>query len=277
MNLVHQASHDLLFKNRTANAWVGRIVAAFPLLTSIKAYTCAHCRHHANLGKASGDPDKTDPKRVRYSELDLVNPGDDKARFVKLHILRPLLLWHMPSNVRGSISWADTPPSERRDRNWFWALALSIIILADLFTGTDLILWLVLFWVVPYVTTFQHIRYLGEMAEHAGLLVTDNPWMGSRSWTSWYPIEWLLTPHTDHLHLVHHLFAKIPHYRVRQAHRILLQQVPEYAAAHHCSGFFRPRGATAPSVVQDILRPEDIHRYATPTQAVGLSQQNASS
>jgi fatty acid desaturase len=53
---------------------------------------------------------------------------------------------------------------------------------------------------------------------------------------------------------VHHLFPAIPHYRLREAHKILMQEVPEYAAGHHCDGFFFPRRPEAPSVLQDILR-----------------------
>jgi hypothetical protein len=37
--------------------------------------------------------------------------------------------------------------------------------------------------------------------------------------------------------------------------------VPEYAAAHHCDGFFFARRPDAPSVLQDIAKPDEITRY----------------
>lgn len=98
----------------------------------------------------------------------------------------------------------------------FWAVVGGAIY----YTGT----WLpfLLFWVVPFVTSFQMIRYFGEMAEHAGLQSTS-PWMGSRVWTSCLPVRWLIAPHNDEMHLTQRLFPRIPHYRIRQAHNLLMQ------------------------------------------------------
>lgn len=44
----------------------------------------------------------------------------------------------------------------------------------------------------------------------------------------------------------------IPHYRLREAHQVLLR-VETYARAHHCNGSFLRRRADYPSVVQDIF------------------------
>jgi fatty acid desaturase len=248
MNLVHQASHRKLFANRRANDWAGRLLAAFPLLGSLEAYVCAHCRHHGYLW----DPEK-DPKVRMYGRLGLIEPAVQLRAFARLHVLRPIMLMHVPSNVVRFASGDGEPRRERLARVAFWACALAGII------GTGHAAELLRYWVVPYVTVFQVIRYWAEMAEHAGL-ASDDPWMATRSWTSHPLVEWLVAPHSDGFHLAHHLFPAIPHYRLAAAHRLLMQ-VPEYAMGHHCEGLFRRRRPDAPSVFDDIRRPEQLHGY----------------
>jgi fatty acid desaturase len=241
MNLVHEASHRKLFGSRRANDWAGKLLAAFPVLTGLAAYTCSHCRHHAALWDEARDP-----KTIRYRQLGLVAPRADR-RFWWRHLVRPLALLHVPHNVVAALSWVGEPRSERVQRIAYWTVVL--------ITASVLGFWeeLALFWVVPYCTSFQVIRYWAEMAEHAGLRTTD-PWLASRNWTSNALMRWLLLPH-DEYHLIHHLFPGIPHYRMPEAHRTLMQ-VPQYAAAHHCQGFFWPRSPYALSVLQDIRHPD---------------------
>jgi fatty acid desaturase len=243
MNLVHEASHHKLFRGRRANDMAGKLLAAFPVVTGLAAYTCSHCRHHAGLWD-----EQRDPKTIRYRQLGLVAPRADRS-FWWRHLARPLALAHVPHNLSAALSWAGEPRSERVQRAAFWAVVLGVV--------ASLGLWreLLLLWVVPYCTSFQVIRYWAEMAEHAGLRTTD-PWMASRNWTSNALMRWLMISH-DEYHLIHHLFPGIPHYRMTEAHRTLLQ-VPQYAAAHHCDGFFRPRSPHAPSVLQDIRHPDRI-------------------
>lgn len=249
MNLVHEGSHRKLFRNRKMNDWVGRLFAAFPLLASLEAYVCSHCLHHGFLW----DP-KKDPKTVRYGQLGLIQVPARIGEFVGRHLVRPAFLTHVPFNIRGTVSWEGEPKSERLARLGFWAIVLPVIVVSGLWPDV------LLYWAVPYVTTFQVIRYYGEMAEHAGLKA-DNPWMATRNWNGSVLSRWLLAPHYDDTyHLVHHLFPAIPHYRLGKAHRLLMR-VPEYAAGHHCDGFFLRRRPDAPSVVRDILRPEDIVLY----------------
>jgi hypothetical protein len=98
------------------------------------------------------------------------------------------------------------------------------------------------------------VRYFGEAAEHSGL-PQDSPWTATRSWTSILPVRWFLAPHTDHFHLAHHLQSSIPHFNIAKAHALLMTIV-EYAAGHHCDGFFFAHRPDAPSVVQDMRHPE---------------------
>ncbi len=251
-SLIHEASHGKLFGSARLNDALGRLLVAFPLMTSMTAYRCAHCQHHGHLW----DPER-DPKMARYAEQGLIAPPDGSlASFLRRHVARPLLLAEMPFNIWAALSWKGAPLAETLGRYAYWAVAIAAIAWLG---------WLdefVAFWLVPFCTTYQVFRYWSDMADHAGLY-SDNPWRSSRSWEGWALTVQLLGPHAANYHFPHHLFPNVPHYRVRHVHRLLLQ-VPEYAGGHHCDGFFWPRRLSAPSVLQDVRRGEQTQTGQVP-------------
>jgi fatty acid desaturase len=249
MNLLHEASHKKLFKNRAANAVIGRVFTSYPMGASFTAYQSNHYIHHGFLWDFNKDP-----KTQRYTELGLVSPPSHWWAFFRQQILRPLLLTHVFYNIKSALSLKDERSDESPVRYGFIALIIITVLATHVWWG------FLFFWLVPFCTSFQVIRYWNEMAEHAGLPSYD-AWMATRNWTSVLWMQWLMGPHHDDLyHLTHHLFPLIPHYRLAKAHRLLLA-VPQYAAAHQCDGFFFPRRRDAPSVLQDIRHPQAISQY----------------
>lgn len=243
-SLVHEASHRKLFRNRWLNDQAGRFLVSFPLMTSMTAYTCAHCQHHGFLW----DPAR-DPKMAKYGQQGLITaPPPNRLLFAARHILRPLLLVEVPSSLAASLSWRGAPCRETVARYVYWGAAVAGAY------WTSYLDELALFWLVPFCSTYHIFRYWSDIADHAGLY-SEDPWRGSRSWEGSWLTEQLIGPHSAHLHFPHHLFPLVPHYRGRELHSLLMR-VPEYAAGHHCNGFFRKRRRQAPSVLQDILRGE---------------------
>lgn len=246
-SLVHEASHYKLLRNRRANTWFGRLFAAFPLLEGLSGYLCAHCAHHRYLWDQ-----KRDPKRCQYEALGLIRPRDP-VRFRRRHIIRPILLIHAPYNIISALSWRDEERRETIARFIFLGLAVLVTVVMG-WTATVVALWL-----VPYCTTYQVFRYWSDIADHAGL-ESEDTWQSTRSWSASWLVRAMLAPHNANWHLSHHLFPAVPQYRTGEMDR-LLRKVPEYRGGHHCEGFFRPRRADRPSVIQDVLRPEDMDGY----------------
>jgi fatty acid desaturase len=143
MNLVHEASHKKLFKKRLANDWVGKLLAAWPLLTSLSAYVCAHCRHHGYLWDESKDP-----KTASYEALGFISVPRGKGQFL-LYLVKPFFLLHVVRNVWHSLSWEGEPRSETVGRIIFWTVLLALLFTAGLLTE------FLLFWVLPFLTSFQ--------------------------------------------------------------------------------------------------------------------------
>lgn len=243
-SLMHEASHAKLTRHGPLNIWLGRLLIAWPLFSGLSAYTCAHCEHHRHLWD-----DRRDPKLLGYLRLGLVQPRDMR-HFVGKHLLKPLLLIHVPYQVAADLIGRDEDRRETRLRIVFLAVASAIFFVAGF--GLDFIL----LWVVPYATVYQTLRYWSDIADHAGLR-SDDPWQATRSWDASWLVRQFLAPHNANWHLAHHLYPAVPQYRIRRLHRVL-GTVPSYRTAHHCDGFALPRRGCRPSVVQDVLAPERL-------------------
>lgn len=164
------------------------------------------------------------------------------------HIFKPLTLLHVPKYILGTINVnvmsKEEPKSEKIAKALYWPVILTLSVVFGFW------LELLLFWFVPMFTTFQIIRYWAEMAEHSGLK-NGHELYSSRN-TFGNPIQrFLLHPHNDNYHLVHHLFPAVPHYRLKNAHMILMED-KEYKEAHHCTGFFKSFLPGFYSVIEDI-------------------------
>jgi len=222
-------------------------------LRLVQAYRDEHRQHHLNLWDPTGDP-----KVSRLVWLGLVKPDSRRVPFLWKHVVLPLTLHYSPRNVVA----AARSSTKRVGRLTLVGTVAALAIL----TGAER--EVALYWIVPYVSTFQVLRYWAEMAEHSGL-ESDRPWTATRSWTAAWPMRWLIAPHSDHWHLAHHLYSKVPHYRLGKAHQILMR-VPQYAdEGHHCDGLFFAHRPDAPSVISDLMHPEAIVSYRAKRAASG--------
>jgi fatty acid desaturase len=83
--------------------------------------------------------------------------------------------------------------------------------------------WVAL-WVVPLATWFPLVTRLRNIAEHAMVETTDDPFTHART-TLANPLERLLiAPFWVHFHAEHHLFMYLPCYNLAAAHELLMQK-----------------------------------------------------
>jgi fatty acid desaturase len=123
------------------------------------------------------------------------------------------------------------------------------------------VLYYFLLWLVPIFTSFSFFMILRQIVQHGnggrGWLTNTRVFFVSRL------INFAVFPIGQDLHLPHHLFASVPHYRLRRLHEALLE-FPEYREqALVVEGYFLPphRPRTHPTVV-DVLGPEYAHPEA---------------
>ncbi|HVS36385.1 MAG TPA: fatty acid desaturase [Gemmataceae bacterium] len=117
------------------------------------------------------------------------------------------------------------------------------------------------FWLVPLFTSFAFFMILRQIVQHGN---------GGRGWLTntrvflLRPIiRFSVFPIGQDYHLPHHIYATVPHYRLRRLHEMLLEY-PEYQEqAVVVEGYFLPPHApqTRPTVL-DVLGPDYAPRDA---------------
>ena len=225
--IAHDAAHYLLYERRWLNDAVGRLCATVQGL-SMCTYRVIHRLHHNNL----------------YGELDpdtALNGGYPRGRsyLVKklLKDLSGLTAWktyayflvgapalNTATNVavRPLDDTSEKLRSEaRRDRNTVIAVQILLLIL---FTWSGYLVEYLVLWILPLVTVVQAILRLRAIAEHGATTDFSSPLTAARTNTAPAWLEWLIFPHHVNYHIEHHLYASVPHYRLKRLHREMQQR-----------------------------------------------------
>jgi fatty acid desaturase len=120
-------------------------------------------------------------------------------------------------------------------------------------TGGRSTLYFGLFWVLPYLTTFAFFMLLRDVYQHtnadAGRLSNSRVFFAD-------PLtRWAVFVYGQGMHIPHHLFPAIPHYRLERLHRLLKRRHAEYAAqVVECHGTFANRGG-GPTILDVLTEP----------------------
>ena len=126
-------------------------------------------------------------------------------------------------------------------------------------TGIFATLYYFLLWVVPLATSFSFFMILRQIVQHGN---GDRGWItNTRTFTMKPLFNFAVFPMGQGYHLPHHMYATIPHYRLKKFHTFLMQY-PEYAAeAVVVEGYFRPANPKVHPTVLEVLGPEYAARH----------------
>lgn len=112
-----------------------------------------------------------------------------------------------------------------------------------------------LLWVLPIFTSFSFFMILRQIVQHGN---------GGRGWLTNTRvffvnpfINFAVFPMGQDYHLTHHIFASVPHYRLRELHELLTQCAEYREQAVVVEGYFMPyeKPPTKPTVI-DVLGPK---------------------
>lgn len=250
-SILHESCHLTLTRNRRLNNCLGRWFAGCVVFQSHDAYRRSHVvRHHAFLGDAKRDPDY----------INCIETGLDAVKtpreFVHGFVLKTILLGNVPSYLKylvaNRLAAISKKPSE------LLGLIVTQVQIFAVLQAAGGGFGYILFWLVPFFTSFQIIGWLSEIAEHYRLYQRNHSTleMTRNRFPSWWE-RLFVGMHGDNYHLTHHLFAGIPFWNLQQAHAILMRD-PAYRAVNQCSGGIVSAPAGRKSVVRQII--EDIER-----------------
>jgi fatty acid desaturase len=123
------------------------------------------------------------------------------------------------------------------------AAGVTILLLTGLFVPV------LIYWLVPYVFIYMPMRFVAEVSEHMALGYSSE-FETTRNKLGWFQ-EYVMHPHGDGYHLVHHLYPRIPHQNLARAHRLLLQDPVYQLQGHHSYGLILSR--RKPTTLSDLL------------------------
>jgi fatty acid desaturase len=207
--LVHEGMHGVLFRGRGLNRWAGALLAHSVLMSS-SAYQVMHLRHHAFLGQA-GDPDE-------YNNY--AKPG---PRLWALHCLRLALGSYLYLALIPSLSWPKARAAERS--RMVQDYALLALLLAVLIHWVPF--WILAqAWLLPLVLVNFMMNTRG-LTQHS-LSNAQDAFLASRSIRSGRLVRLCLL--NENYHLAHHLYPRVPSYRLHRLHQLIHDRYPRELA-----------------------------------------------
>jgi fatty acid desaturase len=226
-NILHDAGHRNLCRDRLINDSIARILVAPILFASLTRYRTTHFRHHLALGDDHNDPDFL-AVPVRRSPHWLFSFG------------RNALSWQAwLGSFAGHLAAHEVPVRSKLYIAGWWAVFLAMV---AALAGITLTVTFVTLWLVARATVFHLITTFREMCDHFGLRPG-----GIFSFTRDMPCHgvwrWFFHPRNNGYHLTHHLLPAVPYYRLPQAYG-LFRELPVYRSdGQVCDAYFSGAGA----------------------------------
>lgn len=226
-NILHDAGHRNLWRDRFRNDLTARILVAPLLFASLRSYRETHYRHHLALGDCDVDPD--------FLHMPARAPKCWLSNYARNLCSLPAWL----GSFAGHMAARNVRPASKLFIVGWWICALAgLLALA----GTDFTTAFVLLWILARATVFHLITTFREMCDHFGLR-PGGVFSFTRDMACHGFWRQFIHPRNNGYHLTHHLLPAVPYYRLPEAHR-LLRQMPAYQAnGQVCDAYFSGPGA----------------------------------
>ncbi|MEL6674634.1 MAG: fatty acid desaturase family protein [Bacteroidota bacterium] len=224
--LMHDASHFRFLKNRKANDLLTNLLTMYPIYTSIEKYRANHFKHHRHLN-TEDDPDW-------FAKLG--QPAFTFPKSKQEFVLTVLSYFFMIRGVKDAIWFVKrfAGPAKntgaKSEKPWGQLAFYAVMVVLLTYFG----LWLpyLIFWVIPYFSTFFMFQYVRSVAEHFGELAYDHLLTSTRTIKVYGIEKFFFAPHNVGFHLEHHLYPGVPFYHLPKLHQLLMSKA-EYAHKAH--------------------------------------------
>lgn len=237
-NILHDAAHRNLTRNRLVNDLVTRALIAPLLFLSLSHYRELHFRHHLDLGAKDADPDLIPIPVVKTRRW---------PKAVAANALSPRAVL---GSTFGQLFDHDVSPGGRLYIFAWWTLLVAVLVSA---AGVGPATAMLALWLGARATVFHVITTFREMCDHHGL-IPGGVFSFTRDITATGPLSMLFHPRNNAYHLTHHLLPAIPYYRLPEAQRVFAT-LPEYQERAQVSeGYFAGSAPAAASWQQGAAR-----------------------
>jgi fatty acid desaturase len=242
--LLHEAAHGVLAKNKRLNFALGFFFSGCLIFQTFTAYKNSHVHlHHGHFGDASLDPDYQ--FHIQEGLYNVTKPRE----FV-IHIILTFLFWKVPSYLYSLIKCRLLKGPSRLESVVLLLYLLTIVLLPIVLNFCKIF---ILFWIIPYLTTFQIIGWFIELSEHYPLMEIKsiNVYMSRNRKSHWLE-SFFTSIHNENYHLAHHLNPSTPFWNLPKAHKIRLRD-PIYANIDKYAGGIFISSNSSDSIIRSIL------------------------
>jgi len=230
--LMHECAHYTLFKTRSLNKWLGRLLCGAPVLADLDGYRSYHLKHHKEAG-TTNDPDYPNYKNYPVSKSslkrkvlrDFSGVTGVKTFYVLMLMNAGLLNYDMSYQANSAEKSLSAGKIARNlASNLFFPITVNVLMFAILYAFGHA--WLYALWWISYFTVYMFILRIRNAAEHANVpdLLNKDPRLHARTTYACWWERLTFAPNYVNYHLEHHWIPSIPCYRLKDFHRFLLQK-----------------------------------------------------
>jgi len=233
--LMHDATHYRFLKNRKLNDLITNITTMYPMFLTIDNYRDNHLSHHKHLN-TDHDPDwvsKFGKKEFTFPQTKLAFLITILSYFLLIQGIKDAFWFVKRFNIIGGKKDAPKKKGSPIPQLLFFG---TLIFLLSFFGGWK---YFLLFWVIPYFSTFLMFQYIRSVAEHFGELKYDHLLNNSRTVKTNLLERFFIAPHNVGYHIEHHLYPGVPYYHLPQLHHLLMQTPVFKEKAHITEGYLR--------------------------------------
>jgi fatty acid desaturase len=229
--LMHDATHYRFLKNRKWNDLLTNIFTMYPIFTSIEKYRKNHLAHHKELN-TDHDPDWV----AKLGKRAFTFPKT-KAEFI-LTVASYLVLYQ---GIMDAVWFLKRFGGKAQKQGGKKEPVLPKVVFYMILFSTLTIfggwIYFLLFWMVPYLSTFFMFQYIRSVAEHFGGLTYDDLLTSTRTVKTPLLERFIIAPHHVGYHLEHHLYPGVPFYNLPKLHKLLMEQTDYQKKAHITHGY----------------------------------------
>lgn len=238
--LMHDAAHNALFKTPALNEWVGTRLCGWPIMADLKAYRHYHLTHH-RFTQTDKDPDLVLSKNFPTSRASLIRKfrRDLTGQTGIKQLASQIATFTRLAGDEDAIEAAKGDAARAFKSNTihtafpvFFGIALVISLITNWW-------WGIAFWIIPYLTWFQIVLRVRNIAEHGATEMSQNPLRNVRTTLAGPIARTFVAPYWVNYHLEHHMIMHVPCWRLPRLHTLLIKQglgdqmnvAPSYRAA----------------------------------------------
>ncbi|MEL7080721.1 MAG: fatty acid desaturase family protein [Pseudomonadota bacterium] len=238
--LMHEAAHNAMFKARSLNEFAGEWLCGRPILAELAAYRHYHLTHH-RFTQTDKDPDLVLSEKFPTSRASL------RRKFIRdltgqtgiKQLAAQILMSFRLAGDDDAIEAAKTDAAQAFKAAEIWKSLPVFLGVAVIISLAGDWWWGLAFWILPYLTWFQFVLRVRNIAEHGATEQSEDPFRNVRTTLAGPITRTFVAPYWVNYHLEHHMIMHVPCWRLPAMHKLLLRKglgsrmniAPGYGAA----------------------------------------------